>query len=100
MIKVFGEHHRDAFEQDLTGDGGQELVATTFTSVNIFGCIDGQYQALLWQGGIYSSGISITIQDMNLDNAPEIVVHEPDSCGFSGRCSETYIYEWDGVTTQ
>lgn len=96
LIHAFEQADQRIFKGDLTGDEMPELgVFDPFLSV--LGCINGKYEVLLdTQIEIWGWNEIVSTQDMNLDGIPELVVHNPDACGILGRCSEAYIYEWDG----
>ncbi len=98
---AFQQNGRDIFQGDLTGDGVPELgIFDQFLS--ILGCSGGKYEVLLLTGAEWPFRQTwiLSTRDMNLDGLPELVVYIPDACGFLGRCSEVYVYEWNGITFQ
>ena len=97
VVKAFRQAKQRIFEGDLTGDSKPELgVFDPFLSV--LGCINGEYKILYTPDPDWYYGWSeiVSTQDINLDNVPDLVVYNPNSCGFMWNCSEAYIYEWDG----
>ena len=96
VVQVFKQSNWRTFEGDLTADNVPELgVFEPFLSV--LGCINGKYEVLLdAQIEIWGWSEIVSTQDINRNGVPELVVHNPDACGIIGRCSEAYIYEWNG----
>jgi tetratricopeptide (TPR) repeat protein len=96
--KVFISHE---IVQDLTGDTVPEILIIP-AELFIFGCRDNKYELLMTKS---SDAVSfnpitlqlVTIQDMNLNGVPEIVLAD-FGCGGMGaaQCLDVYIYEWDG----
>jgi len=86
-----------ATQQDITGDGVNELLITNDSQAMIFGCEDGKYQLLLQisLGENFTRYIRFTIpEDMNLNGIPEVIIDEQS--GHMNLSHEVTIYEWDG----
>ena len=88
-----------ALQQDVTGDGVNELILTNDLSVLVLGCNAGEYQALLNEtGGDPASSIRFvrfTIPgDMNLNGIPEMITNV--QAGHMSGFHNVSIFEWDG----
>lgn len=101
VIQIFSQHNQPIFEGDLTGDAVPEL-GVFDSGLAILGCVNARYEVLLTAGAQFPFRrieIASTL-DLNLNSVPDLVVYIPDACGSTERCSEAFIYEWDGQTFQ
>ncbi|RPI28227.1 MAG: hypothetical protein EHM70_16960 [Chloroflexota bacterium] len=86
-------------EIDLTGDKIPELVIRGI-ELYVFGCVNGQYQALLKQEAeVNDQPYVAAIADMNLDGLPEIVTGVRLG-GNNVSITRYEILEWNGFTFQ
>jgi hypothetical protein len=84
-------------EKDVTNDGIPELIAYIENGFVIYKCNHGDYENILqWLVDASVQYIQIdSIQDMNMDGIPEVVVSLA-ACSGTG-CIAIKIFEWDGL---
>jgi hypothetical protein len=83
---------------DLTGDGVPELIVHQIFDMVVISCEEGKYKVILdystaLDGGLSSPSI-VTIQDMNLNRIPDVVLAYSATTGGN---TVVDILEWDGV---
>jgi hypothetical protein len=83
-------------QEDVTGDGTDELIIAYGIWINIFSCSDGKSQlsTTVTTDAAQNSRI-LDVTDLNLDGLAEVIVYF-DGC-LGGRCPEIKILEWDGI---
>jgi len=80
--------------RDITGDGVLELIVHNILSMQVYSCIDGEYRRFqLPDEPEYRAPHILTVEDMNLDNTPEVVLYTYVS---TGNTVAVRIYEWNG----
>ena len=87
----------DFFYRDVTNDGVPD-VAFAVREFFVFGCEAGAYttQLQIEAALALSSPRLETVQDMNLDGVPELVISQY-SCGINNDCLEVGVFEWSGA---
>lgn len=101
VVQAFEQADQPIFEGDLTNDDVLELgVFDPF--LHVVGCGNGKYEVFFEPETEWYNGWSeiASTEDMNLDDTPELVIYNPEACGFMWYCSEAYIYAWDGQQFQ
>jgi hypothetical protein len=83
--------------EDLTGDGVPELEVREAFNMVVIECFNGEYKTILDYPAGPEGGFSptvFTVQDMNLNGIPDVVLTYPASTGWN---TVVDILEWDGV---
>ncbi len=105
LVKLYSSRYGpfSYFYQDVTGDNTPELMlydTTIPTTPYVYRCENGRFQmhSLASERGPGFWTAVRGIEDLNLDNIPEVIVSLVD-CSGSG-CENIAILEWDGRTFQ
>lgn len=86
-------------KEDLTGDGIGEVIFAYGIWIDIFGCINGDYQLLTASTKDAAQGSKIIdVVDINLDGLAEMISYF-DGC-MGSRCPSIEILGWDGEQFQ
>ena len=96
MIRPTYPNHINNFQQeDVTGDGINELIFAFGIWIDIFKCINDKYE-LSTISTMYTaqSSIIIGVVDLNMDGAKEIIAYF-DGC-MGSQCASIDILGWDG----